>query len=345
MNAVAMRPGETEPIEVVHAVVPGRLRLRITSRRLSAAEARRLEHSLQDIPSVERVHVSPLTGSILVFHNLASAVDQLTGPIAGALGRLRGVSRHCPDPSPTARHAHPWHAITPLECAAALDTDIERGLEQAEADRRLRDIGPNRLPSAEPTPIWRQAAHQFESLPVLLLCGSAILSIGTGAALDGATTLGVVCINAVLGFVTEGQAERTIEALQHNSAALVAVRRMNQAIEISPDHLVPGDVIDVVAGMAAECEVQISYVIGDRDAAGLEIDTFGTGTVSDTVISRRLRELMDLRPGAIAERLDLWGQPRRHAGAFYRHLACYGQIGRDDIGAPWEDAAQHLDLS
>lgn len=93
----------------------------------------------------------------------------------------------------------------------------------------------------------------------------------------------------------------------------------------------------VAAGLAQECEVQLSYILGDTAPASIEVDSFGTA--ADDRLSRRLAEVFDFRVEAISERLDLWRLPSAHGGRFYRDLATYGQIGRADLGAPWEDTA------
>jgi S-adenosylmethionine synthetase len=93
----------------------------------------------------------------------------------------------------------------------------------------------------------------------------------------------------------------------------------------------------VAAGLAAECEVQLSYLVGDTAPVTVEVDTFGSGRVDDGLISKRLHEVFDFRVGAILERFSLWDLPRQRQGRFYRDLATYGHMGRDDLDAPWEE--------
>jgi len=95
----------------------------------------------------------------------------------------------------------------------------------------------------------------------------------------------------------------------------------------------------VAAEMASECEIQLSYGIGRSEPISLELDTFGTGQQSDEKLSARLREIFDMRIGAIVERFDLWALTGRRGGHFFRNLAVYGQIGRGDLEAPWEDVS------
>ncbi|MBK1635768.1 methionine adenosyltransferase domain-containing protein [Rhodovulum adriaticum] len=93
----------------------------------------------------------------------------------------------------------------------------------------------------------------------------------------------------------------------------------------------------VTAGLARECEVQLSYVVGDEAPVTVEVDTYGSGTTADATISGRVHAVADFRVGAIAERMGLWDLPRRRGGRFYQDLARYGHLGRDALAPPWED--------
>ncbi|MGI6071718.1 MAG: methionine adenosyltransferase [Lachnospiraceae bacterium] len=85
----------------------------------------------------------------------------------------------------------------------------------------------------------------------------------------------------------------------------------------------------VAAGLADKCEIQISYAIGVAAPVSLNIDTFGTGRLSDKRITEIVRETFDLRPGGIIKMLNL----RR---PIYAQTAAYGHFGRDDIELSWE---------
>jgi S-adenosylmethionine synthetase len=90
--------------------------------------------------------------------------------------------------------------------------------------------------------------------------------------------------------------------------------------------------------------VQLSYLPGRAAPYDVEVDTYGTAAIPDAEIKARLVAAVDLRAGAIAERLALWDLPMRHGGRFYQRLASYGQMGRDDLALPWDapDLAQAL---
>ena len=85
----------------------------------------------------------------------------------------------------------------------------------------------------------------------------------------------------------------------------------------------------VAAGLAEKCEIQLSYAIGVAQPTSVMIDTFGTGKVSETELTKAVRKVFDFRPAGMIKMLDL----RR---PIYKQTAAYGHFGRDDINLPWE---------
>ncbi|WP_194419568.1 methionine adenosyltransferase [Microbacterium abyssi] len=85
----------------------------------------------------------------------------------------------------------------------------------------------------------------------------------------------------------------------------------------------------VAAGLADRLEVQVAYAIGVARPVGLYVETFGTGRVSDEVITNAIRQVFDLRPQAIIEQLDL-------LRPIYRQTAAYGHFGRELPDFTWE---------
>jgi len=92
----------------------------------------------------------------------------------------------------------------------------------------------------------------------------------------------------------------------------------------------------VASGLATECELMLSYAIGQAEPTTVFARTFGRGRLSNEQLSSIVREVFDLRPGAIARRFHLWTLPRERGGRFYRELAVGGQVGRTDLNLPWE---------
>jgi S-adenosylmethionine synthetase len=85
----------------------------------------------------------------------------------------------------------------------------------------------------------------------------------------------------------------------------------------------------VAAGLAEKCQLQIAYVIGRAEPVSVNVETFGTGQVSNERLVKLVRENFDLTPKGIIEKLDL-------RKPFYKKTAAYGHFGRENMGFTWE---------
>lgn len=92
----------------------------------------------------------------------------------------------------------------------------------------------------------------------------------------------------------------------------------------------------VFAGLAEQCEVQLSYSIGIAEPVSVNVETWGTATVPEAQIIARLRRTFDFRPEAIVRGFRLRTLPAEREGDFYRALSAYGHVGRSDLELPWE---------
>ncbi len=93
----------------------------------------------------------------------------------------------------------------------------------------------------------------------------------------------------------------------------------------------------VAAGLSKKCEVALAYAIGVAQPVSVQVDTFGTGTLSDDVLSREVMKRFDLSPDGIIKTLGL----RR---PIYRQTAAYGHFGRTDLDLPWERTDRAAEL-
>lgn len=93
----------------------------------------------------------------------------------------------------------------------------------------------------------------------------------------------------------------------------------------------------VAAGLADKCEIQLSYAIGVAKPTSINVNTFGTGKLSDIKLVEIIRDNFDLRPAGIIRMLDL----RR---PIYKQTAAYGHFGRTDVDLPWEKLDKVEDL-
>ena len=93
----------------------------------------------------------------------------------------------------------------------------------------------------------------------------------------------------------------------------------------------------VAAGLADQCEVQISYAIGVAQPVSVMVNTFGTGKIPDERILELVRKNFDMRPKAIIDQLDL-------LRPIYRKASVFGHFGRNDPDFTWErtDKAESL---
>jgi S-adenosylmethionine synthetase len=92
----------------------------------------------------------------------------------------------------------------------------------------------------------------------------------------------------------------------------------------------------VAAGLADECEVQLSYSIGFSRPVSIHAQTFGTGKLPDADITAILEKCFDFRLAGIIRQFNLRALPTLVKGGFYKKLAAYGHVGRMEMGLPWE---------
>jgi S-adenosylmethionine synthetase len=91
----------------------------------------------------------------------------------------------------------------------------------------------------------------------------------------------------------------------------------------------------VTAGLADECEVQLTYAIGMASPVSVQVDCFGTERIPEERILARLLDVFDFRPAALRHALNL-GRQSRDGAVRFQHLSVFGHVGRDDLDLPWE---------
>ena len=92
----------------------------------------------------------------------------------------------------------------------------------------------------------------------------------------------------------------------------------------------------VAAGLADECEVQLSYTLGHSLPVSIQVQTFGTGKIDEDLIQQRLEANFDFRLGSIIHEFNLRHLPAAGKSGFYRKLAAHGQLGKSFGELPWE---------
>jgi Ca2+-transporting ATPase len=148
------------------------------------------------------------------------------------------------------------HALAADEVLRRLESDTT-GLADHAAAERLRRFGPNALESRPPASALKILVDQFRSVVVLLLVLAAIVSAALGEHLDAAAIGGVIVINTLIGFATEIRARRAMEALLRLEVPRAMVVRGGIAREIDSRELVPGDVVQLEAGLSVPADARL----------------------------------------------------------------------------------------
>ena len=141
-----------------------------------------------------------------------------------------------------------WHALDPDAVCQSLKVDPQTGLARSEVEARQLRHGLNALQRIKPRPAWRLLIDQFRSIVIALLGVAAAISWATGEGAEAIAILIVLVLNAAIGFATEWQAERALEALRRQSRTNSRVRRDGFETTVDAEQLVPGDVVVLNAG-------------------------------------------------------------------------------------------------
>jgi Ca2+-transporting ATPase len=156
------------------------------------------------------------------------------------------------------------HRLSGDEVVAALHTDAQRGLSEAEARERLLRHGKNELAAEPPVPGWKKFLAQFKDVLVVLLLGATAISTGmwlyerdTALPYEALAILAVVLLNAVLGYVQQSRAEQAVAALRQMSAAEAHVVRDGERRKVRAAELVPGDVVLIEEGDTVPADARV----------------------------------------------------------------------------------------
>jgi len=153
-----------------------------------------------------------------------------------------------------------WHA-QPIEVVLkGLGSDEASGLGSHEARARLKHYGPNRLPPQPKRSPLLRFLLQFHNPLIYVLLAAAVVTFGLGHLIDASVILGVVLINAIVGFVQEGKAEKALEAVRAMLASHATVLRDGERMEIDAEELVPGDIVLLEPGSKVPADLRLLKV-------------------------------------------------------------------------------------
>ena len=159
----------------------------------------------------------------------------------------------------------PW-TREPEELLRQLDVDPGQGLNRREAETRRQRYGANRIRKKESKSAWTILLNQFESVIVLLLAAAAAATFVVGRWVEGIAISVVIVVNALIGFITELRAVRSMEALEKLSQSMSRVRRNGRIRKLPSWRLVPGDIVVFEAGDTVSADLRL------LEAARVEAD-------------------------------------------------------------------------
>jgi magnesium-transporting ATPase (P-type) len=169
-----------------------------------------------------------------------------------------------------------FHSLTVDEVLERLETSGE-GLTASEAKHRLKRFGPNRLEQGKKDNPLLRFLSQFNDILIYVLLASAIGTAYLGQWIDTTVILGVVVINAFIGFFQEGRAEKALEAVKGMLSVESRVLRDGHKVTIPSERLVPGDVVLLSAGDRVPADLRL---FGERR---LEVNESSLTGESETV--------------------------------------------------------------
>ena len=158
-----------------------------------------------------------------------------------------------------------WHALSKAEVLGLVGAG-ENGLTQREVQRRLRSIGPNRLPQQLPPTWWQIAWRQFQSPLIYILVAAAAVALLVGDFKDAAFIAIVLGINTGIGGYQEWRAEQSSRALQKLLHVRASVSRDGEVCEVDAEEVVPGDIVWLESGNRVAADLRL------LSTQGLEID-------------------------------------------------------------------------
>ena len=157
-----------------------------------------------------------------------------------------------------------WHSFSSDEILQRLDTALEKGLTNKEAEKRLQEYGPNQLEEGKRTTFLQMVFRQLNNFVVILLIVASIVSAFLGEWVDASAIIAIVVLNTIMGVVQENRAEQALATLKKLAAPDAQVLRDGRRVTIPSHQLVPGDIVFLEAGYFIPADVRLLEAINLR---------------------------------------------------------------------------------
>ncbi len=259
-------------IQPIHASIKGRTRFKIKELYRSPSLKNYLERSIVNFAEIKYVSANILTSNILVIFDQDISSKEIGFLIQKVLfdyqdksgfnhgNKLVKTAKTKVYQQLTVKHQQKtkdWYLMAVEEVLTSLNTSNISGLSNETATNNLKKYGKNVLSTTVKRSEVSMLLDQFKSLPVVLLVIASGISIATGGMIDAVVILGVVSLNAAIGYVTESQSERIINSLKNRAEQSTLVIRDSYQTEIPTEDVVIGDILVLNPGSYIAADARI----------------------------------------------------------------------------------------
>ncbi len=158
-----------------------------------------------------------------------------------------------------ASDSRPWHSFSAEATCEAL-ASTEQGLSQQEAERRQTQYGFNKLTQVASRGPFKRFFSQFHNVLIYVLLIAAGVTVAIEHWIDSGVIAGVVLINALIGFIQEGKAEKALDAIRNMLTHQAMVLRDGKRVLIPAEQLVPGDIVSLESGDKVPADLRLLQV-------------------------------------------------------------------------------------
>lgn len=150
-----------------------------------------------------------------------------------------------------------WHHLPEHEVIQLLETNVEVGLDIFETRHRQERFGPNRLTPRKGKSPFVRFLSQFNNPLIYILLAATVITAVFKDMVDALIILGVVLVNAIIGYIQEAKAEAAIESLAETMTTEATVTRAGKTTRLNAIELVPGDIVSIQAGDKVPADIRL----------------------------------------------------------------------------------------
>ena len=150
-----------------------------------------------------------------------------------------------------------WHAMPADEVVEQMKTNTQDGLGPDEIIERLEKYGKNEIPKGKKRSAWMRLFMQFHNALIYILIAAAVITALMDHWIDTWVILAVVIVNALIGFIQEGKAEKALEGIKEMLSLEAVVMRGGEKRTIDAEELVPGDIVLLKSGDKIPADIRL----------------------------------------------------------------------------------------